>query len=83
MEHLLTYARIAMFLFAFSYFVKKVTGTTVFPLAMALSADANTPTKQGFIYYRPLAAGVKIYAGALVGTGFERQRESRLSGHRT
>ena len=32
----------------------------------ALSADRNTPRREGGSYRRPVAAGVKIYIGALV-----------------
>lgn len=32
----------------------------------ALTADRNTPRKEGAQYARPVAAGAKIYAGALV-----------------
>lgn len=40
---------------------------------MALTADRNTPTKQGIDITVPVAAGAKIFAGALVvanATGF-------------
>jgi len=66
MGHLLVYALFATIVLAISYFVKKVTGTNVFPFAMALTADADTPTRLTNLYTRPIAAGKKIFAGSLV-----------------
>lgn len=66
MEHLLLYVLFATIAFALSYFVKIVTGTNVFPFAMALSADYNGPRRERFTFYRPLAAGVKIFGGGIV-----------------
>ncbi len=49
------------------YAMAKVTRGPVFPLAMmALTEDADTPSRDGKGYSYPVLAGVKIFAGSIV-----------------